>query len=418
MSQLAFRIQFNVARYYFLGLAVASLLQRSQVARILPRLESLARAPLAKVLQFASAVAGFVGAPHALTGATTFTANPPSPAHAEVGVTFSLAFTITGTPEPVMSWLIQGPLPPGLSIPGLSGSTLNSGLATITGVPTLAGSYQITAQPFKGLNNTDVTNGVAYPIAIVVVDNRPPIDSTFLPNPSANETAIAGEPFSLTFAVSGMQALSWRVTGEIPPGLQLVGAGSQPLNGNVLNGATGALSGAPTTAGVYTFSVQAYEAANLGGRADPEAYSVTIAVELAQTPLEAWKEQFLGDEAAPDDGDPDRDGLPNLLEYVLDTHPTRANGAAQLMPRVVATPQGLRLRLALPLEAGPSDVTIQVQAAETPNGPWQPIATSANGSAFSGAATIVADAPGLVEIQDSGAIAADQPRFMRIRVSR
>jgi hypothetical protein len=47
----------------------------------------------------------------------------------------------------------------------------------------------------------------------------------------------------------------------------------------------------------------------------------------AATPLETWKMTYLGDPAAPDDGDPDLDGHVNVLEYALGTLRARRHAA-------------------------------------------------------------------------------------------
>jgi hypothetical protein len=72
----------------------------------------------------------------------------------------------------------------------------------------------------------------------------------------------------MAFSISGLDAKSWRIVGSLPPGLQAKGTNGETLSGDTLNAASGIISGAPTTSGAYAFTVQAYDAINLGGTTD------------------------------------------------------------------------------------------------------------------------------------------------------
>ena len=64
---------------------------------------------------------------------------------------------------------------------------------------------------------------------------------------------------------------------------------------------------------------------------------------------------YLGDPAAPDDGDPDQDGHVNLLEYALGTLPT--------VPDATAPPASIGggfLQLTVPRDPARNDVTLTV----------------------------------------------------------
>lgn len=83
----------------------------------------------------------------------------------------------------------------------------------------------------------------------------PVISSTSPINPGTQTTA-----YSFSFAATGTLPINWSVTtGNLPPGLTL--------------SSSGVLSGTPTSAGTYTFSVQA---TNSVGVAGPQTYSLTI----------------------------------------------------------------------------------------------------------------------------------------------
>jgi hypothetical protein len=81
-----------------------------------------------------------------------------------------------------------------------------------------------------------------------------------------NVFGTVGTPItSIAFIVTGaaIPAGSYRISGQIPPGITLVNA-----NGNgVLNADRGIISGTPTVAGTYIVSIMAYQLANASGDA-------------------------------------------------------------------------------------------------------------------------------------------------------
>lgn len=137
----------------------------------------------------------------------------------------------------------------------------------------------------------------------------------------------------------------------------------------------------------------------------------------AATPLETWKMTYLGDPAAPDDGDPDHDGHVNLLEYALGTIPTVPDATAP--PASIA---GGFLQLTVPRDPARNDVTLTVEATADLAGPWTPLATSLNGAPFSGPGYLSGESPGAsvksILVRDLLAISAAPRRFIRLRVTR
>lgn len=127
------------------------LLQRSPVLRLLGTAEFSGVSPAGALLRSAVTVAA-LGGYHTLAGATQLSTNPSSPATATVGQPFSMVFAFVGSPTSAASYEIRGTLPPGLSVPGLSGDLLNDSSGTITGTPTVAGSYSLS---IRGWNNTN-----------------------------------------------------------------------------------------------------------------------------------------------------------------------------------------------------------------------------------------------------------------------
>jgi hypothetical protein len=53
-----------------------------------------------------------------------------------------------------------------------------------------------------------------------------------------------------------------------------------------------------------------------------------------------WKLSFLGNADAPDDGDPDGDGIANLMEYALDLNPNVPDSAGLPQSKKVTDPNG------------------------------------------------------------------------------
>jgi uncharacterized repeat protein (TIGR03803 family) len=137
----------------------------------------------------------------------------------------------------------------------------------------------------------------------------------------------------------------------------------------------------------------------------------------ADSPLAAWKMTYLGDPAAPDEGDPDHDGHVNLLEYALGTIPTVPDAT----PPPAGTGGGF-LQLTVPRDPARNDVTLTVEATANLAGPWTPLATSANGAPFSGAGYLSGETPDAtlksVLVRDLVAIASAPRRFLRLRVTR
>lgn len=136
------------------------------------------------------------------------------------------------------------------------------------------------------------------------------------------------------------------------------------------------------------------------------------------TPAAQWKFDHLGSFDAPDLGDPDSDGLATILEYALVMHPGESNTAPPASR--VNFPEGPRLTIAVARDPVRNDITIEVQAAPTPSGPWTAVATSTSGASFSGPGYVTGEISGnavrTVQIKDSAATPSEQRRFLRVRV--
>jgi uncharacterized repeat protein (TIGR03803 family) len=139
------------------------------------------------------------------------------------------------------------------------------------------------------------------------------------------------------------------------------------------------------------------------------------------SPLEAWKLGTFGSASVADLGDADGDGVVNLVEYALLMNPLLPDLIVQPNPQTITYAEGRRLAVTLQRDPARSDITIIVQAADDPAGPWTALATSTLGAPFSGPGYVGGDAvtPGIktVEIRDIVNVAAAPRRLMRLKIT-
>ena len=143
----------------------------------------------------------------------------------QVGVAYSSALVASGGVAPYTFSITIGALPPGLS--------LNTSTGAITGTPTMAGTFNFTAQVVDSQGNTATAN-----CSIVV-------SSPALTLSCPTGTAQVGVAYSSVLnAAGGVAPYTFSIiSGSLPPGLSL-------------NTSTGAITGTPTTEGTYNFTAQ------------------------------------------------------------------------------------------------------------------------------------------------------------------
>jgi uncharacterized protein (TIGR03437 family) len=152
-----------------------------------------------------------------------------------VGVAYSATLTGSGGLRPYTWSILQGVLPPGL--------TLAADTGVISGIPATAGTFSFTVALTDNAGRT-ATRGLS--IAIAAVSPNPVISTTELPQASL------GVPYSTTLAASGGRTpYRWSVNPD------------PPAPGIVLDPATGALRGTPSREGAFTFTATVTDAGNL-----------------------------------------------------------------------------------------------------------------------------------------------------------
>jgi hypothetical protein len=191
-----------------------------------------------------------LGAPPAQ--AATCTIDPQSdPVTGQVGTELTYFITVTdcasSNKQPSFK-VVDGRLPAGTKLFEFGGS---SGL--INGVPTTAGTFTFTVQV---KDETRATDTETFMIEILPPE-APTITTEALSTGTVGEFYCCGN----LFASGGVQPYTWSVVaGALPPGLEL------PRRENTI-------SGTPTTAGTFTFTVRVTD--DLGAFAEKE-FSITI----------------------------------------------------------------------------------------------------------------------------------------------
>jgi uncharacterized protein YhjY with autotransporter beta-barrel domain len=168
-------------------------------------------------------------------GSNILTVSPPTLPNGTVGTGYSQTIMASGGSAPYTFTVASGALPTGLTL---------SGGGTLGGTPSAAGTYSFTVQASDPSFNTGTQ---AYTVTV----NPAPlaIDPPTLP------AATVGTAYNRTLTASGGTApYSFALlSGSLPPGLSLGGGGG--------------ITGTPTVAGAYTFTVQATDATpNTGTR--------------------------------------------------------------------------------------------------------------------------------------------------------
>ncbi|MFD0893880.1 hypothetical protein KBB96_10685 [Luteolibacter ambystomatis] len=147
------------------------------------------------------------------------------------------------------------------------------------------------------------------------------------------------------------------------------------------------------------------------------------------TPLETWRQLYFqtteNSGNAADLADPDRDGVPNLMEYALGTNPTLAtiDNGRSASPVPESLDGRLRIGFSIP-DTPPAEITYRVKVANDLT-TWSTLATkvgtgawSWSGTGASGVAVVTASGRSSVKVSDDAMMSANPRRMMRLEVSR
>lgn len=184
-----------------------------------------------------------------VVAAPSITITPATVPGGQAGTAYSQTFTATGGSGAHTFAMSGGALPAGLTL---------STVGVLSGTPTVSGSFNVTLTATDGLG---FTGSQAYTLAIgaptVVVSAS-----------TTNATGQVGVPYSAQYSASGGTApYAYAVTsGALPPGVVL--------------SAAGALSGTPTAAGTFNFTITGTDSLGFTG-ARPSTLNVGQAVPVA-----------------------------------------------------------------------------------------------------------------------------------------
>jgi hypothetical protein len=270
---------------------------------------------------------------HSLSGATTEVApvnGSKNPAAGSINTPFSWFFSTQGA-QRAKSYTVSS-LPAGLTY------TYGSPVSSITGRPTAAGSFNITIKGWQNSNRTGASTPV-YTLKLNVAAPPPVITEV-----STGGVFGAGAAVNLSVTATGAGlTYQWR-----RDGVAIAGATSSQYLIPAF---------ASDLAGTYTVVV-----AGSGGAVTSDP--IVLALKPA---FDIWRERFWSGSADLSDpaisgplGDPDRDGLENVLEYVLELNPTTIDpdSIGDLIPDP-ADPAFLLM--SVPLDPLATDVVVQWQ---------------------------------------------------------
>ncbi|QSX80098.1 putative Ig domain-containing protein [Lysobacter solisilvae] len=187
----------------------------------------------------------------------TITITPNGALGAIVGGAFSQTFNFSGGAAPY-SGAVTG-LPAGLAITATTADSV-----TVSGTPSVAGTFSLTVSA----TDSSTGNGPFTVNQAVTLDVLPP--ALTLPPAAGPFNALVGASFSQAFTATGGSApYAYAITaGVLPPGLSL-------------DAASGLLSGSPTAAGTFNFTLTATDSSTGAGAPFSISRSYVVQVDVA-----------------------------------------------------------------------------------------------------------------------------------------
>ncbi|HEY8051238.1 MAG TPA: putative Ig domain-containing protein [Steroidobacteraceae bacterium] len=161
------------------------------------------------------------------------TSGPPS--NGATGVAYpGFTFIASNGVAPV-GWTASGALPPGLSL---------NAAGQLLGTPSTAGTYSFTV---TAADSSSPPHDATTTVSVQISDSMMVISTA--PQPPSGTATYPYAGYTFTVASGGSSPFNWAVTaGTVPPGLTL--------------GSDGSLSGSPTSAGSYSFTVTVTDSAS------------------------------------------------------------------------------------------------------------------------------------------------------------
>lgn len=186
----------------------------------------------------------------AAVGVNTLTIATPSLPNGPTNVLYSQTIQGAGGVAP-FTWSKVSETPPA---GGVAAFSINSSSGVLSGTPLTAGTYSVTIKVTDGAG-TSATSTYSIKIGNLAISNSGSTFKSWTQNVSYGTDQIAT-------ATGNTGAVTWsHPSGVFPPGLSL-------------NDTTGVISGTPTAAGTYSFTVQASDATT--GETTTKQFSITI----------------------------------------------------------------------------------------------------------------------------------------------
>ena len=195
------------------------LLQRTPVLKLITLGEEAAPSfQTSFILKSAFVAAASLGSVHTLVGASGIVTTPTT-LTATVGVASTgVVFTVAGADSAPQSWVVTGSIPPGMNFSGLTSAgtvnvTTSNGYATLTGTPTLAGTYTFSMVAYSEINAKGYyTTTKSYTVTVKAGASIAP---TLLSSPPATQVVATGSVLNLSVIASGTDPITyqWKLNG-------------------------------------------------------------------------------------------------------------------------------------------------------------------------------------------------------------
>ena len=286
-----------------------------------------------------------------------------------------------------------------------SAQAIGSGTGAVNVSAAIGGLAAHTTYHFAASATNAAGNGIGGDLTFTTLDTNPVANADAVGNVSGpvtipvltNDTDADGDALTITGVTQGT-------------------SGSVTTNGSTVTYTPGA-SFSSGDAFSYTISD------GFGGTA-------TGSVSVAAAPIMTWRVQKFGANAvnatiAGDTADPNGNGIPNLIEYALNGDPLLGTTGRGILPQIgVSADNTLQLTFSRYLDR--TDITLTVQAADSPDGVWSNLAIGAAGSPLTAnteGATVNESGTGntrTVTVGDPFQLTdpAHRRRFMRLQVTR